>query len=62
MMLRLVLYANPEGEILIYRSIMLRKENVDALTKINRERGISVTRLINISIKEFLDRYDKKSK
>ena len=41
---------------------MLRKENVDALTKINRERGISVTRLINISIKEFLDRYDKKSK
>ena len=55
-------YAKPEGEILIYRSIMLRKENVDALTKINRERGISVTRLINISIKEFLDRYDKKSK
>ncbi len=53
-------YAKPEGEIVIYRSIMLRKENVDALSKINHETGISVTRLINMAIKEFLDKYEKK--
>lgn len=54
--------AKPENESLIYRSLMLRKDNIDALLKINQEQGISFTRLINISIREFLDKYDKKSK
>jgi len=48
-------YPKPENEILIYRSIMLRKENVEALQKINRKTGISVARLINYAIKEFLE-------
>ena len=52
-------YAKPEGEIVIYRSIMMRKNNMEALCKLNRKTGISVTRLINIAIKEFLDDYDK---
>ena len=52
-------YAKPDEEITIYRSVMLRKENVEALNKINRETGISVTRLINIAIKEFLEKYNK---
>lgn len=52
-------YAKPESEITIYRSIMLRKNNVDSLKKINKETGISVTRLLNMAIKEFLDKYDK---
>lgn len=50
-------YAKPEEEITIYRSVMLRRKNVEALNKINRETGISVTRLINMAIKEFLDNY-----
>lgn len=52
-------YAKPEGEITIYRSIMIRKENVKALNKITKETGISLTRLVNIAMKEFLDNYNK---
>lgn len=52
-------YAKPEGEITIYRSIMIRKENVEALNKVTQETGISLTRLINIAMKEFLEKYNK---
>lgn len=52
-------YAKPEGEITIYRSIMIRKENVKALNEITKETGISLTRLVNIAMKEFLDNYNK---
>ena len=52
-------YAKPEGEITIYRSIMIRKENVKAFNKITKETGISLTRLVNIAMKEFLDNYNK---
>lgn len=47
-------YPKPQGEILIYRSVMLRKQNIKALQKINSETGIAISRLINFSIKEFL--------
>lgn len=50
-------YAKPDDEISIYRSVMLRKENIIALNKINHETGISVTRLINMAVKKFLDKY-----
>lgn len=53
-------YAKPEGEITIYRSIMIRKENVEALNKITNETGISLTRLVNIAMKKFLDNYNEK--
>lgn len=53
-------YAKPEEEITIYRSVMIRKDNVESLNKITKETGISLTRLVNISIKEFLDKYKKK--
>lgn len=52
-------YAKPENEIVIYRSVMIRKENVEALNKITKETGISFTRLVNIAMKEFLDKQDK---
>ncbi len=52
-------YAKPEDEITIYRSVMIRKENVEALNKITQETGISLTRLVNIAMKEFLDKYNK---
>ena len=55
-------YVKPANESLIYRSLMLRKESLEALLKINKEKGISVTRLINISIRDFLIEYDKKNK
>ncbi len=53
-------YEKPQYEITIYRSIMMRKSNIEKLEKIKCETGISVTRLVNISIKDFLDSYNKK--
>ena len=52
-------YAKPDGEITIYRSVMIRKENIEALNKITKETGISFTRLVNIAMKEFLQNYKK---
>lgn len=52
-------YAKPEDEITIHRSVMIRKENAEALNKITQETGISLTRLVNIAMKEFLDKYNK---
>ncbi len=52
-------YAKPEDEITIYRSVMIRKKNVEALNKITQETGISLTRLVNIAMKDFLDKYNK---
>ena len=52
-------YAKPEDEITIYRSVMIRKENAEALNKITQKTGISLTRLVNIAMKEFLDKYNK---
>lgn len=43
-----------------YRSILFRKEFYDELIKIRNERGISFSRLVNGSIKEFLDKYEGK--
>lgn len=53
-------YAKPDEEITIYRSVMIRKENVEALNKITQETGISLTRLVNIAMREFLDKNVKK--
>ena len=52
-------YAKPEDEITIYRSVMIRKENAEALNKKTQETGISLTRLVNIAMKELLDKYNK---
>lgn len=54
-------YAKPEDEITIYRSVMIRKENAEALNKITQETGISLTRLVNIAMKEFLEKYDTRN-
>lgn len=48
-------YEKPERETVTYRSIMLRKKNFEALNIMHRKTGISVTRLLNASVKEFLE-------
>lgn len=53
-------YAKPENEILIYRSVMLRKDNIEAINKVTKETGISLTRIVNIAMKEFIEKYDNK--
>jgi len=50
---------NQSGEILIYRSIMLRRYNIEALQKIKNDTGISITRLVNLAIKNFIDKYNR---
>ncbi len=48
-------YEKPERETVTYRSIMLRRKNFEALNSMHRKTGISVTRLLNASVKEFLE-------
>ena len=43
-----------------YRSILFRKEFYDELIKLRDETGISFSRLVNGSIKEFFDKYEGK--
>ena len=49
-------YGKPENESVTYRSIMLREENINWLSKTSRKTGISATRLVNAAIKEFIDK------
>ena len=53
-------YEKPENETVTYRSIMIRKENLSNLQKLHKKTCISVTRLLNCAVKEFLDKYDNK--
>lgn len=53
-------YKKPHKEDSIYRSILFRKEFYDECIKIREEKGISFSRIINGSIKEFLDTYNGK--
>lgn len=48
-------YGKPKNEFVTYRSIMIRKNNLEKLKQINDQTSISVTRLINGAIKEFLE-------
>lgn len=53
-------YEKPKLETVTYRSIMIRKENLSNLQKMYKQTGISVTRLLNCAVKEFLEEYDNK--
>ena len=53
-------YEKPKLETVTYRSIMIRKENLTNLQMLHKKTGISVTRLLNCAVKEFLDKYDNK--
>jgi hypothetical protein len=52
-------YEKPKGETVTYRSIMIRKDNLSNLTQMYKKTGISVTRLLNGAVKEFLAKYNK---
>ena len=51
-------YEKPKFETVTYRSIMMRKENLDSLQKMHKRTGITVTRLLNGAVKEFLEKYE----
>ena len=53
-------YKKPYKTESIYRSILFRKEFYDELVKIRERTGISFSRLVNGSIKQFLDKYNGK--
>ena len=54
-------YKKPYKTESIYRSILFRKSFYDELIKIREERGISFSRLVNGSIKDFFDKYNGRS-
>lgn len=49
-------YGKPENETVTYRSVMLRENNIEWLNNTYKKTRISVTRLVNASIKEFIDK------
>lgn len=51
-------YKKPYKTDSIYRSVLFRKEFYDELISLRDETGISFSRLVNGSIKEFFDKYD----
>ena len=50
-------YKKPNGTDSVYRSILFRKSFYDELVELRSETGISFSRLVNGSIKEFLEKY-----
>lgn len=48
-------YPKPKMETVTYRNLMLRKKNIKKLREYHQKTGISVTRLLNGAIKEFLE-------
>ena len=48
-------YGKPKDETVTYRSIMIREENLKGLQKFHDKTGISITRLLNGAVKEFLE-------
>ena len=57
---RIKYYKKPYKTESIYRSILFRKDFYDRLIKIREEKGISFSRLVNGSIKDFFDKYENK--
>ena len=53
-------YKKPYKTESIYRSILFRKDFYDKLINIKNETGISFSRLVNGSIKQFLEKYNGK--
>ena len=53
-------YKKPYKTDSIYRSILFRKKFYDEFIKIKDETGISFSRLVNGSIKDFLNKYNGK--
>lgn len=51
-------YEKPKNETVTYRSIMMRKENLIGLQNMHKKTGITVTRLLNGAVKEFLEKYE----
>lgn len=52
-------YKKPSGTESIYRSVLFRKSFYDELVEIREKTGISFSRLVNGSIKCFLDNYEQ---
>ena len=55
-------YKKPDGVDTIYRSVVIRKTFLDELMKMRDKTGISLNRLINSCIKEFLEEYKNELK
>lgn len=50
-------YKKPQGTESIYRSILFKKSFYDQLVEVRSKTGISFSRLVNGSIKDFLEKY-----
>ena len=54
---KIIIYQKPKNEISVARSIIIRESMYEKLDNMRKEYGISITKLINVAIKEGLDKY-----
>lgn len=55
----IIVHQKPKDEISVARSIIIRESMYEKLEDMRRKYGISITKLINIAIKEGIDKYDE---
>lgn len=55
----IIVHQKPKDEINVARSVLMRESMYEKLEDMRKKYGISITKLINIAIKEGLDQYDK---
>lgn len=53
-------YIKPKDETVTYRGLTIRQKNLDKLQKIHENTGVSKTRILNATIRVFLEKYDNK--
>lgn len=51
---KITYYGKSKEETVTYRSIMIRKSNLENLQEANNKTSISITRILNGAVKEFL--------
>lgn len=59
---KIVIYKKNKEDINIARSIIIRESMYEKLEDMRQKYGISITKLVNIAIKEGLDKYDNRLK
>ena len=56
---KVVIYKKEKGEINVARSIIIRESMYKKLEELRDKYGISISKLINIAIREGLEKYNK---
>lgn len=59
---KIVIYKKDKEEIYVARSIIIRESMYEKLEDMRQKYGISITKLVNIAIKDGIGKYDSRKK